>query len=160
MHNRSCQLGIRFRLINDYVATNSRPYTSEYYGGKGPPPVDPFEWTDIRKRNQLLWQLLLVGWFFPAKILIQRFVKNKFGQIIMLLGLFCLAAFWILSRLVIWHDWPGVTLKHHTIGTPVEYLFVPFAFVVYDLFSNKKTVWDLVRRIPLEMLLIIPWAFV
>lgn len=122
--------------------------------------VLPVEWVGRYKRNEFLWVILLAAWFFPAKILIQTSSMPRALQVALLGLIFLLATTWILSRLVTWDEWPGVTLKHNTIGTPIKFLFVPLAFVIHDFVSKKRTANELVKRIPIEILLIFPWRFI
>ncbi len=118
------------------------------------------EWVSHHKYQSFLWVVLLAAWFFPAKILIQTSSMPRAVQGALLGLFFLLATAWILSRLVIWDEWLGVTLKHNTIGTPVKFLFVPLAFVIHDFASRKRTAHELAKRLPIEILLVFPWMFI
>jgi hypothetical protein len=144
------------RWINETVVTSTPKYGEITINGQ-PAPI---EWIDRYPRNERLWQILLLAWFYPAKILIQVQVTKRKWQIV---GYGCLvigATLWILDRLVTWDWWMCETIYSKVIGVPLLYLFVPSVFFLYDLRSEKqRRPRTLVLRMLAECLLIVPWGF-
>ncbi len=119
------------------------------------------EWIERHPRNELLWQLLLLGWFYPGKILLQVSVRDRGRQLLWYAGLVLVATVWVWYRLTTWDWWWCETIYSKMIGEPVGYLFVPSAFFLFDWSTGRQRgVGLLLLRMPLELLILIPWAFV
>jgi hypothetical protein len=87
------------RVRNETVITSTMRYDMGWSVDGKPMPV---QWIDRYPNKEVLWQLLLALWFYPAKILIQTNIQSHQRQIIWYVDLVCLAVFWIWYRLVTW----------------------------------------------------------
>jgi len=143
------------RLHNDTIVT-SRTMDGVTINGQ-PAGV----WVDRHPRHERLWEILLASWFYPAKILIQSGIANRGRQTLCYGGLLAAATVWVWAHLVTWDWWMCETIYSKVIGTPLMYLFVPSVFFISDLWRDgPRPLGMLVWRIPIELLLVVPWIFI